>query len=206
MKSGDRIRWFPRGKSSFKQQGPGPRPARLPTPRGPSTSPDIGETHARVQAILISWLKDLLLPHAWKITVWPKAGGNKFQIKRGRWGRGPWEGRRRDLPTANAPGKASILRALLLPWPAGVFPFAPGLAPGHRLGEWCLFWRDLCRCYFDKTVILFSPLPLPHSLTSPVLAKAFVCLCACVWGRGVWDEGQGSLITSKHRLQFHRVD
>ena len=113
----------------------------------------------------------------------------KFQIKRGRWGRGPWEGRRRDLPIPNAPGKASTLRALL-PWPAGVFPFAPGLAPGHRLGEWCLFWRDLCRCYFDKTVILFPPFPLPHSLTSPIPAKAFVCLCVCVWGRRMgWRAG-----------------
>lgn len=190
MKSGNRIRWFPRGKSSLKQQDSVPRPARWPTPRGPSTSPDIGETHARVQAILICWLKGLLLPHAWKITVWSKREKKKkFQIKRGRWGRGPWEGRRRDLPIPNAPGKASTLRALL-PWPAGVFPFAPGLAPGHRLGEWCLFWRDLCRCYFDKTVILFPPFPLPHSLTSPIPAKAFVCLCACVWGRGMgWRAG-----------------
>jgi len=54
MKSGDRIRWFPRSKSSLKQQDSGPRPARLPAPGGPSTSPDVGETHARVQAILIS--------------------------------------------------------------------------------------------------------------------------------------------------------
>lgn len=181
MKAGDRIRWLPKGRASQSSRSLAPELQTCLPQEGLLPLSDMGESHARVQAILISWLKELLLPDAWKITVWSKREKKKSR-KKVRWGRGHCEGRRRVPPIPKAPVQASTLKGPLLPWPAGVFPSTPGLAPGHKHEEWCLSWKDLCRVYFDKTLILSPPLlPLNLSTSSQGLC-VFVCLC--VWGRG----------------------
>lgn len=44
----------------------------------------------------------------------------------------PCEGKEESPPTPSHTWRSLCPQGPLLPWPAGVFPFPPGLAPGHR--------------------------------------------------------------------------
>lgn len=99
------------------------------------------------------------------------------------WGARPWEGREESLSRPlQGLHLASTLKGLLLPLTAGVFHPLPGPGPWPQTCfQWCQFWKDLCRCYFDKTLIPFLPL---SPLTSPPLHQS---LCVCVLGKNrIW--------------------
>lgn len=159
--------------SSTKQQGSVPRPASLPTPGGPQNLSD-----ADPQAECKSPTR--LIFRQQELTTWCLERDSLTEKKKEKeigWGARPWEGREESLPLPlQGLHLASTLKGLLLPLTAGVFHPHPSPGPWPQTCfQWCLFWKDLCRCYFDKTLIPFLPLPRLNLSTS---TPKPLCLCA----------------------------